>query len=130
LQNGIVATDTGTGAVSLAVGGAIGTAGDRAQLTGVTATINNAASSGNISIGATGLGGIYSVGDAINATTNGTGTITIGANGPLNATTGYGVFTSSNTGNQSISVAGVTTGAIGIAANSTSGNIVVNANNN
>ncbi len=114
LQNGIIVNSTGTGNITIDHNaGAIGNTVDRAQLVGISATINNAASIGTIDIGTLAGTGINTVGDGINATTNGTGNIVIANGAAITSTSGDGIeATSTGTGNVTIA----NTGAIGSSA--------------
>ncbi|HYC95243.1 MAG TPA: FG-GAP-like repeat-containing protein, partial [Sphingomicrobium sp.] len=153
LDDGIDIHSTGSGHIAVNNSGAIGTSGDRAQLTGINATIVNAASGGAVSIG--GSGDIFSVGNAIDVFTDGTGDasviyggnintsagtgiqvhttsgpISLTNNGTITAPGGNGIETGTTTGNQTITVNGAINGGSldGVHAASTSGLITVNVN--
>ncbi|WP_118856805.1 autotransporter outer membrane beta-barrel domain-containing protein [Sphingomonas mesophila] len=122
LQYGIrvVENATGTGNIAVANTGAIGLATDRAQVNGILASNLNAG--GSATVGVTGSGAIFSVGDGIAANTAGTGTVTVNYTGAINTTTGDGIDADSTTGNQSITVGGnITSGGDGINLTTTTG---------
>ena len=119
---------TGTGSVTINNSGAIGTAGDRAQLTGLNVAIINAASAGTISIA--GTGAIFSVDDGINIETNGTGSASVVYGGAINTTAGDGIDVSTTSGSITITSGGAISapGGDGIETLSTSGNQTITVN--
>ena len=129
LQNGIIATSTGTGNVTVASdAGTVGTLADRAQLAGITATITNAVSDGNVGV-TVGTGGVASVGDAVVASTTGTGDVSVLTNGVLDSLDGTGIETDATSGTTSIITnAAINAGAFGIDASSTGGALTLDAN--
>ncbi len=126
LQNGIIVNSTGTGNITIDHNaGAIGNTVDRAQLVGISATINNAASTGTIDIGTLAGTGINTVGDGINATTNGTGNIIVNNAAAINTTAGDGIDVTRTGGAGTITV--TNTGVVGNVGQRT--NIGINAVN-
>ena len=132
LQGGIDVNSTGTGGISITGNGAVGATGDRAQLAGITASINNVASNGSVGV-TTGTGGIFTVGRGVDASTTGTGTVdvTIGTGG-VDSTGIRAVSAVGTTGNVTVTTNGLVTatGAIGagIRADSTTGAVSVTTN--
>jgi hypothetical protein len=134
LVDGISVASTGTGSIAISGNGAIGTAGDRAQGDGISASITNAASAGNVTI-TTGTGGVFNnLGEGVEGSTTGTGNVavTIGAGG-VNSTAGIrGVSAVATTGTATIVTNGaVTTGGVGAAglyANTTTGAVSITNN--
>ena len=155
LDWGILGQSGGLGGVSIANGGAIGSAGDRIVSSGITGQVSSAANTAGLSI--TGTGPVFTTGTGIWAINAGTGLTNVNYTGAINTTTGDGILTlatsgdttittgaittagggnavstSSTTGDQIITIGGAVTsaGAEVIDAVSTSGDITINVNGN
>ena len=128
LQDGINVTSTGTGGITINNSGAIGTAGDRAQLTGISETVTNAASAGTLSVA--GTGAIFAVGNGIDVSTAGSGNVSVVYGGALDTTAGTGVEANSTSGFLAVTTGGTinATNGDGINATSTTGTQAITAN--
>src|SRR5204863_9676263 len=93
---GIAGASSGTGAVSIANTGAIGSATDRITTVGIQGVVANAASAAGLSV--TGTGAIFSSGFGLLAQNSGTGTTTVNYTGAVNTTGTSGVLTQATTG--------------------------------
>ena len=129
---GIAASSTGTGGVTVNMtGGQIGTAANRTGFYGVYAATSGAdATAGNVLAN---VGTVFSASNGVNAqvfNTNSTGTVTVNANGPIDALqNGINATTLSTNAASTITVNvnnNVTAGASGVAVGGINGLLTVN----
>jgi outer membrane autotransporter protein len=124
-DNGVVATTMGTGAVSVTTGTGLVT-GTSGASPAIGATINNAASTSNLTVNI-GTGGVAGNLAGVSAITQGSGAVSVTSAGAINAATGVGINTMATTGGTTINLAGgsVNGATGGIQASSGGGAIAV-----
>ena len=130
LGDGIIVASTGTGNIAINNLGSIGAADDQAQLTGITAMIDNVDSAAAISIN--GTGDLNAVGNGIDAMTTGTGNIAVVYGGDVTSDAARAVSAVGTTGAVTITTAGAVTatvdGSTGVTGESTTGALNITAN--
>jgi len=117
LNWGVVGENAGSGSLTVINNGAVGTAADRAQITGIYASISNAGSTAPLSV--TGSGAVFSAGTGIDVENNGTGTTTVNYTGAVNTTGATGVEVDATTGATNVTLGAVTAATNAVDVSST-----------